>query len=108
MTDPTPAFATPPEAAPYTTPAMPVRGPMNVLAIVAFATSLLALGVVAVIAGHIALRQIARTGESGRGFALTGVILGYLGIVVGLAAVGLWLFTLSTGTLVVSPLLPNR
>jgi peptidyl-prolyl cis-trans isomerase B (cyclophilin B) len=107
VTDPTPAFATPPEVAPYTTPAVAARGRWNVLAIVSFVTALLALGVVAVIAGHTALSQIKRTGDSGRGLALAGVILGYLGIVGALLVVGLWVFALSNGNLVVSPLVPS-
>lgn len=86
---------------------MPVRRPLNPLAIVSFATSLLALGAIAVIAGHLALVQIKRQEQSGRGFALAGVILGYVGIAIGLAVVGFWIYVLSTGNLVVSPLLPN-
>ena len=44
-------------------------------------TAVLALGVVVgVITGHIALRQIARTGERGRGMALAGVIIGWISI----------------------------
>ena len=35
----------------------------------------------AVIMGHVALSQIKRTGEGGRGLAIAGLILGYLGLV---------------------------
>lgn len=49
----------------------------NVLAIVA-----LVLGIVVpiggIICGHIALGQIKRTGENGRGLALAGTIIGYV------------------------------
>jgi hypothetical protein len=52
------------------------RPPTNTIAIVA-----LILGFVfplgGIIAGHIALAQIKRTGEAGRGMALAGAILGY-------------------------------
>ncbi len=48
----------------------------NVLAIVALATSFVA-GLVGIICGHIALGQIKRTGEKGRGLALAGTIIGY-------------------------------
>jgi MFS family permease len=43
--------------------------------------------IVAIILGHIAKREIRRTGEHGRGLATAGLILGYLGLVplVGLA-----------------------
>jgi Domain of unknown function (DUF4190)/DUF1707 SHOCT-like domain len=37
-------------------------------------------GVVAIILGHMALRQIRRTGEDGAGMAKAGLILGYLGV----------------------------
>ena len=36
----------------------------------------------AVVFGHIALGQIARSGQSGRGLAITGLVLGYLGLAV--------------------------
>jgi Domain of unknown function (DUF4190) len=48
----------------------------NALAIVAIITGFLA-PLIGVICGHISLSQIKRTGESGRGLALTGVIAGY-------------------------------
>jgi len=38
--------------------------------------------ILAVIFGHIARRRIRRTGQSGRGLALAGLILGYIGFVV--------------------------
>jgi hypothetical protein len=45
------------------------------------------LGLVAIPLGHVALSQIRRTVESGRGMAITGLILGYLALVVVLAYV---------------------
>lgn len=48
-------------------------------------TGFLALGViVGVITGHIALSQIGRTREKGRGMALAGVIVGWIGVAIGL------------------------
>src|SRR4051794_434926 len=44
----------------------------NTLAIVSFVSAFI-VSVVAVITGHIALSQIKRTGEGGRGFALAGL-----------------------------------
>ena len=38
--------------------------------------------------GHIARRQIAQTGERGDGLAVAGLVLGYLGLVTVLIAVG--------------------
>lgn len=37
-------------------------------------------GLLGIVFGHIALSQIRRTGEKGRGLALTGLIFGYLGL----------------------------
>lgn len=39
-------------------------------------------GVVPVILGHLARAQIRRTGETGDGMAVAGLVLGYLGIVI--------------------------
>jgi protein-disulfide isomerase len=49
----------------------------NTLAIVSFVSSFL-IGLVAIITGHIALAQIRARGELGRGFALAGLIIGYV------------------------------
>lgn len=72
---------TPPPAPPaYSAPAMVPR--TNTLAIVGFVLGfVVSLG--AVICSHIALSQIKRTGESGRGFAIAGLILGYVGLFIG-------------------------
>jgi len=60
--------------------------PTNTMAILAivFGWNVALLGI---IFGHIALSQIARTGERGRGMAITGLVFGYLAIGV---AVVLW------------------
>jgi hypothetical protein len=50
---------------------------MSILAII-FGLFVSILGI---IFGHIALSQIRRTGEGGRGLAITGLIFGYLGVV---------------------------
>ena len=85
---PTPDDVSAPPAAPAAAPAYPAYGqpaapaggyyapPTNTLAILA-----LVLGFVVpiggIICGHIALGQIKRTGEGGRGLAMAGLILGY-------------------------------
>ncbi|MCS5732614.1 DUF4190 domain-containing protein [Herbiconiux daphne] len=70
MTEPTPAY----------TPA-PVAQKTNVLAIVSLVLSILSFNIIAVILGIIALSQIKKTGESGRGLAIAGIIIGGIGFV---------------------------
>ncbi|RFA08251.1 hypothetical protein B7R54_02685 [Subtercola boreus] len=90
---PPPAGDVPPYAAPgagsapgpgYPTPAGPDK--YNVLAIVSLVTAFF-VSLVAVITGHIALRQIKRTQEKGRGLAIAGLILGYAGILAGIITI---------------------
>lgn len=76
MTEPTPY------AAPYGSPAPKT----NVLAIVSLVSAFF-ISLVAVITGHLALSQIKKTGEGGRGLAIAGLILGYVGIVGGIIAI---------------------
>jgi len=89
------AVATPAPADPYAQPAgytqpayqqpqyaqQPyVAGPKtNVLAIVSLVLSLVSISIGGVITGHIALNQIKKNGEGGRGLALAGLIVGYVG-----------------------------
>jgi hypothetical protein len=57
--------------------------PLAVIALVlGFVFPLLAIPV-----GHVARRQIVRTGEQGDGLALTGLIFGYLGLIVPVIAI---------------------
>lgn len=54
---------------------------LNTLAVVSIATAVTGFGAVAaIITGHISLAQIKKSNESGRPLALTGLILGYVGI----------------------------
>jgi len=97
---PPPAY-TPPAPPAYNTPAAPAYGSApaapqayspqgygqptgedkwNVLAIVSFVSAFF-VSLAAIICGHIALSQIKRTGEKGRGLAIAGLVLGYLGVV---------------------------
>jgi Domain of unknown function (DUF4190)/Domain of unknown function (DUF1707) len=81
------ADVTPP-ALPPAPPARPTfvrtSAPTNGLAIASLVLGLLWMwwmgSVLAVVFGHIALKQIARSGQSGRGLALAGVVLGYIGL----------------------------
>nr|WP_313774288.1 DUF4190 domain-containing protein [Mycobacterium sp.] len=56
--------------------------PTNGFAITALVTSLV-LAPLGIVFGHLALRQIARTGENGRGLAIGGLVLGYLFTAIG-------------------------
>ncbi len=71
MTQPTPGYAAAP-AAPKT----------NVLAIVSLVISILGFNLIAIILGAIALNQIKKTGENGRGLAIAGIIIGAISIVI--------------------------
>jgi hypothetical protein len=54
---------------------------LNTLAVVSIATALTSIGAVAaIITGHVALTQIKKSGESGRGLALAGTVVGYVTI----------------------------
>ena len=78
MSDVTPPPAAPPAPTPYAS--APTGPKTNTLAIISLVLAfVVSLG--AVICGHIALSQIKQTGENGRGLALAGLILGYVGLV---------------------------
>jgi hypothetical protein len=70
-----------------TTPVTPVTSRTNVLAIVSLVAGIAGLvfvpligGIVAVITGHLARKEIRTTGESGDGLAKGGLITGYIGL----------------------------
>jgi len=81
-----PAYGAAPAApAPYTSTgyANPAgEDKYNVLAIVSLVSAFF-VSLAAIICGHIALNQIKKTGEKGRGLAIAGLVLGYAGIVIG-------------------------
>ena len=63
----------------------------NTLAVVGFILSLLGFNVISLILCHIALGQIKRTGESGKGLALAGVIISWIAIGFALLMLVLWI-----------------
>ena len=90
MTDPT--FPPAPEPTPYAAPVgAPAGGKTNTLAIVSLVLSIIGVHLGGIITGHIALGQIKRTGESGRGLALAGTIIGYVGIVAVIIFTIIWI-----------------
>ena len=69
-----------PQGAPSSQP------PLNALALVSFIGSFF-VSLVGIICGHIALSQIKKSGERGRGFALAGTIIGYVSAAITILAV---------------------
>ena len=59
----------------------------NTLAIVSLVTSIVGLSLIGIITGHISMSQIKKTGEQGRGLAIAGLVIGYVGIALGIIAV---------------------
>jgi Domain of unknown function (DUF4190) len=47
--------------------------------------------VLAIVTGHLAISQIKRTGEPGRGLAIAGLVMGYAGIVITLCTFGFYI-----------------
>jgi len=82
-----PAYGSAPAAPPAYAPqgyGQPAAGEKwNVLAIVSLVSAFF-VSLAAVICGHIALSQIKKTGEKGRGLAIAGLVLGYLGLIAGI------------------------
>jgi len=76
MTDQNPN-AYPPAPQPAYTPYPAQKSGTNVLAIIALVGAFV-FPLAGVICGHIALSQIKRTGESGRGLAIAGLVIGYI------------------------------
>ena len=85
----------------YTADGQPVYGSSmqaqstNVFAVLALVFGILG-GLLGIVFGHIALSQIRRTGEGGRGIAIAGLVLGYIYLAFWLLmVVGYGLFSLS-------------
>lgn len=79
-----------PEPAKVVTPEPVSYAKTNVLAIVALVAGVAGLtvipfvsSIVAVVTGHMARKELRRTGEQGDGLALAGLITGYIGIGLG-------------------------
>lgn len=68
----------------------PQQNKTNTLAIISLVTSFF-VGLVGVICAHIALRQIKRTGEGGKGLAIAGLVIGYIATAILVAVVAIWI-----------------
>ncbi|MCU1478671.1 MAG: hypothetical protein JWQ64_3364 [Subtercola sp.] len=73
MTSPTPYGATPNAVARRT----------NVFAIVSLVLSIIGFTVVGIVFGFIALSQIKKNGDGGRGLAIAGIVIGFIELILG-------------------------
>lgn len=64
--------------------AQPAASRTNTMAIMALCFGVMG-GILGIVFGHIALSQIKRTGEQGRGMAIAGLVLGYISLAVVIA-----------------------
>lgn len=71
---------------PYPPRVVGVPPPTNGFAITALVSSLV-VAPLGIIFGHLALRQIRRTGEGGRGLAIGGLVIGYVATTLAIAAI---------------------
>ncbi|MBJ7597868.1 MAG: hypothetical protein DLM67_24630 [Candidatus Nephthysia bennettiae] len=90
---------------------LPIQRSVNSLAIVSLVAGIAGYiiphpfiaGLIAIVTGHMARRQIRQTGESGSGLAMAGLILGYLHLVLSILLVGfIILVVMGVGAYVVS------
>ena len=56
----------------------------NGMAIASLVMSLVCCNILGIIFGHVAISQINRTGEGGRGMAVAGLVIGYASLVIGI------------------------
>ncbi len=77
-TEPPANAAQPAYVAQPTYAAAPAGAKTNTLAIISLVMSIIGLGIIGIITGHISLGQIKKTHESGHGLALAGLIIGYI------------------------------
>ena len=94
---PAPSYGTGAPAYNASTPSYgaPAGQKTNVLAIVSLVSSFF-ISIVGIITGHIALSQIKKTGEQGRGLAIAGLIIGYVGLVIGIIVAIVWFAIIGT------------
>ena len=71
----------------------PVQARPGTAATYALVLSLLGVSLAGIIVGHVAMGGLSRTGESGRGMAIAGLVLGYLGVVLTVISGVVWAVT---------------
>ncbi|MBA4021636.1 MAG: hypothetical protein C0482_04675 [Gordonia sp.] len=67
-------------------PRSPESGPMSGLTLSAMVASII-FGPMGIVLGHMALRQIKKTGEGGRGVALAATVIGYIMTAAGILSI---------------------
>jgi hypothetical protein len=104
--NPPPGPPYPPTGAPYPPPMPPPRPKTNGLALTSMILGVLGITVglcllffpvmpvLAVVFGHVGLTQVNRTGAAGRGYAIAGLVTGYIGIALAI----LWIIATFIGT----------
>ncbi|HEV7812770.1 MAG TPA: DUF4190 domain-containing protein [Leifsonia sp.] len=80
-----PQYGQPPAAPQYgeSAPYAPAQRGYNTMAIVAFILAFF-ISIVGIILGFVALSQIKKTGEQGRGLAIAAIIIGFVEIAIGI------------------------
>ena len=63
-----------------------LRPPLNPLAVAALLCGILGLAPAAIVLGHVGLAQARHAGQRGRGLAIAGFVLGYLVVILAVAA----------------------
>ncbi|GGF20063.1 DUF4190 domain-containing protein [Subtercola lobariae] len=86
--------------APYGAAPSPVAPRTNILAIVSLVVSIVGFTVVGIVIGFIALSQIKRTGEGGRGLAIAGIVIGFIELILGVILIIVWVALLASATTV--------
>ncbi len=92
---PAPAHPSPYSEAQGSMPLFAAPSRTNVLAIISLISAFM-FSAAAVVTGHIALSEIKRTREAGRGMALAGLIIGYVGVAFTIVFIIVYLALIST------------
>jgi hypothetical protein len=91
-----PAYGQAPGYAPYPYSTAPKTNALAIVSLVSAVAAFVVLpfigSLVAVITGHIALRQLKTSGESGRGMALGGTITGWVSLGLGIVVIAFFVF----------------
>ncbi len=82
----------------YGTPPGGVARRTNVFAIVSLVLSIVGFTVVGIVLGFIALSQIKKNGDGGRGLAVAGIVIGFIELIVGVILIVLFVAIAASST----------